>query len=514
MTDQEETERQEESEAVQPQPEGAEESVSEGAEEVAADRRSMSVRENGPRDVTVPADMLSEALVQLKKLATLRQQESERQQLAMVRMEEQMKRHSRMNRLVLFSSAVVLLALVVTGFLLRDLVAGEKDVRAGLSVVNDGLGDTARSVRHAAAEQVKRIDGVNETLEAAKAEQIKLASRIDSSMDELRVERDAVTAEVRGVLEEKTGEFALRELELQDRAEQIRHEAVRAREARRQIIGDAIQKLAALENAAPVDLPAVPGLSMQPDVGLGSYKLKTGPVEIAGVMDDASGVTFNPDSGTLFAVLNDPTHVYELGPDGATKRVIDLDGFEDTEGITYLGAGQFAVVEERRRNLCLFGIDADTRTVKYAEALKINVDPEPAQNMGLEGVAFDDVNGLFYIVKEKNPRRIYRLPLPKEGETAPSPTEPWDIEENGFGFSDLSDLWVDANTGHLLILSDESKCIVECTTEGKEVARLPLQSGSAGLKENITQPEGITMDAKGNLYIIAEPNRFYILSKD
>jgi|GEM_PF-359890 len=484
-----------------------------GGEKAGGDS-SMAVSRDAPRDVTVPADMLSEALVQLKKLAELRRQESERQQLAMVRMEQQMKRHAKMNRLVLFSTAVVILALVASSFLLRDLVIGGNEVKAELAGVNSGLGDAARSVRRATAEQTRQFDAVNRTLEAGKTEQVQLASRIDSSMDELREERDAVTAEVRGVLEEKTGEYARKELELHDRAALIRQEAVRARQARREIIGDAIKKLAALESAEPVDVPAVPALSMQADIGLKAYKLKTGPVEIVGVADDASGVTYNPDTGSLFAVLNDPTHVYELGLDGMPRRVIDLNGFEDTEGIAYLGAGRFAVVEERRRVLCIFEIGAETKSVDYADALRIEVDAVPAQNQGLEGVAFDDVNGKFYIVKEKGPRRIYCLALPGEGQAAPAPTTPWDIEQQGFGLSDLSDLYMDPQTGHLLILSDESKCVVECTAEGEEIARLPLQKGSAGLAEDITQPEGVTMDADGNLYIVAEPNRFYVFSKN
>ena len=203
-----------------------------------------------------------------------------------------------MNRLVLFSTAVVILALVASSFLLRDLVMGGNEVKAELAGVNSGLGDAARSVRRAATEQTRQFDAVNRTLEAAKTEQVQLASRIDSSMDELREERDAVTAEVRGVLEEKTGEYARKELELHDRAALIRQEAVRARQARREIIGDAIKKLAALEGAEPVDVPAVPALSMQADIGLKAYKLKTGPVEIVGVADDASGVTYDPDTGS------------------------------------------------------------------------------------------------------------------------------------------------------------------------------------------------------------------------
>ena len=480
----------------------------------AAEDQAVAVRDAATRDVTVPADMLSDALVQLKKLATLRQQEAERQQLAMVRMEKQMKRHTRVNRLVMFSSVAMLLALVISATVMWDMISGNEDIHAGLKVVEDGLGDAARVVRETSAVQGQQIDAVNQTLEAARAEQVKVASRIDTSMEALRVERDAVTAEVREVLEEKTGELTRKEIDLHDRAEQIRQEAVKARAARREIIGDAIQKLVALESAAAAVEPIAADLPTTSGIGIGAYTLKAGPTTIVGATDNASGVTFNPDTKSLFVVLNKPTHVYEVGLDGKTKRIIDLEGFEDTEGIAYVGDNQFAVVEERRRMLCLFEIAPDTVSVNYADAVRITIDPTPAENMGLEGVAFDAVNGRFFIVKEKGPRKIYCLPLLVEGDAAPSPTAPWDIEKQGFALSDLSDIYADPQTGHLLILSHESKCLVECTTDGKEIARLPLQGGSAGLAEDIGQPEGVTMDADGNLYVIAEPNQFYVFSKE
>ena len=79
--------------------------------------------------------------------------------------------------------------------------------------------------------------------------------------------------------------------------------------------------------------------------------------------------------------------------------------------------------------------------------------------------------------------------------------------------SDVSDIFYDDRTGHLLVLSDESKSVVECTVEGKEISRLSLKAGSAGLKDTIGQPEGITMDDEGNLFICSEPNVLYCFSR-
>ena len=38
---------------------------------------------------------------------------------------------------------------------------------------------------------------------------------------------------------------------------------------------------------------------------------------------------------------------------------------------------------------------------------------------------------------------------------------------------------------------------------------MELKAGSAGLDADVAQPEGITVDKDGYLYIVSEPNLFY-----
>ena len=79
---------------------------------------------------------------------------------------------------------------------------------------------------------------------------------------------------------------------------------------------------------------------------------------------------------------------------------------------------------------------------------------------------------------------------------------------------DLSSLQFDEGTGHLLALSDESRLVVELDTDGEPVSTLSLLRGMHGLKRSVPQAEGVAMDDRGVLYLVSEPNLFYVFSKD
>ena len=77
----------------------------------------------------------------------------------------------------------------------------------------------------------------------------------------------------------------------------------------------------------------------------------------------------------------------------------------------------------------------------------------------------------------------------------------------------LSALAVDPRTGHLLALSDQSKLLLELDSAGKPVSSLSLFAGRHGLSRNVPQAEGVASDNAGNLYLISEPNLFYVFRK-
>jgi uncharacterized protein YjiK len=241
--------------------------------------------------------------------------------------------------------------------------------------------------------------------------------------------------------------------------------------------------------------------------------LVRGPVRLDKVEGDASGIAFNPHTKSLFVALNSPPAVVEVGLDGTTIRRIQLQGFDDTEGIVYVGNGTFAVTEERIRMANLIRIDRDTKRVSVKDAKRTLVDPEDSGNNGLEGIAWDPLKDVYYGVKERSPRKVYRFRFPaKSGEEA-KVAHPWDAEAVSLGMIDLAGIHYEPITRKLLIVSDESACVVECKIDGTGVSRLSLAEGSAGLKRRVPKPEGVTMDDAGLLYVISEPNLLYVFAR-
>jgi uncharacterized protein YjiK len=247
---------------------------------------------------------------------------------------------------------------------------------------------------------------------------------------------------------------------------------------------------------------------------LDQYQLVRGPIRVTGLDDNASGLAYSPESDTLLMAIDSPPSIVELDLEGRPRRTIDMVGFEDLEGIAHWKNKWFGVVEERRYRLCLVAIDATTRRITYERVPKFQVETKTGDNSGLEGIAIDPTRHQFFCLKEKRPRKIYQFPAPTARDAAVRPTHPWSIpdEEDG-GLDDLSGIHFDPRTGHFLILSHQSAAVQEYSADGKKIAQLSLKSGSAGLKYGIPKAEGITMDAKGHLYICSEPNLLFMFSK-
>ena len=86
--------------------------------------------------------------------------------------------------------------------------------------------------------------------------------------------------------------------------------------------------------------------------------------------------------------------------------------------------------------------------------------------------------------------------------------------KNNLFATDLSSATFDQSSGHLILLSEESKLLIEMTVEGKIISFRSLVRGFAGLQKSIPQAEGVSIDTAGDLYVVSEPNLFYRFIRD
>jgi uncharacterized protein YjiK len=227
--------------------------------------------------------------------------------------------------------------------------------------------------------------------------------------------------------------------------------------------------------------------------------------------DEVSGLTYSPESNTLFTVTGKHAQLIELTLKGEVMRRIDLHGFANPEGVEMLSGGRLAIIDERKRTLTTFKLGAFTRSLDFADLASFDLGFADAGNKGFEGIAWDADNKRVLLGKERDPLGLFSLPFPDEGR-ADGVLQL--IASDSLILRDISSLSYDARTGHALVLSDESRLLLEVDELGEPVSFISLACGMNGLHGGISQAEGVTMDKAGNIYIVSEPNLFYVLRKE
>ncbi|MBK6657495.1 MAG: SdiA-regulated domain-containing protein [Proteobacteria bacterium] len=171
--------------------------------------------------------------------------------------------------------------------------------------------------------------------------------------------------------------------------------------------------LLAVAALAPLPLAAAPA-----SVDLGHYTL-TGsfllpPIEA----EEASAITYNWDTDTLFVLGDEGDALVEVSKTGAKLSAMTLTGFADTEGLTYIGGGQFVITEERIRDAYRFSYTAGGSVNRAGLAVKdLGTD---VGNSGIEGISYDARDGSFVTVKEVNPQEVNRVEMDFDSATAAS----------------------------------------------------------------------------------------------
>jgi uncharacterized protein YjiK len=248
-------------------------------------------------------------------------------------------------------------------------------------------------------------------------------------------------------------------------------------------------------------------------LNLNDYRAALQAVTIPGV-DDVSGLTYNLETNTLFTVLNKEPLLVELSLDGRILRKVRIEGVGDMEGITHISGNRYVIADEKELRLLLIDLEDGITHLDVSGAPQISLALNQDDNKNFEGVSWDGINNRLLVVKEKNPLLV----LAVEGfvDTPSHASQDLRIRQafhsDAISLRDFSSITYHDAKEHPVILSDESRLAVEYSAEGQPISMLALWKGFHGLEHNVPQAEGIAVGPDNSVYIVSEPNLFYVFN--
>jgi uncharacterized protein YjiK len=247
----------------------------------------------------------------------------------------------------------------------------------------------------------------------------------------------------------------------------------------------------------------------QASIWLPDYRAVIDAKELPGMeKDEASDLAYDPQTKTLFSVMGKNPFLVELNLQGDVLRKMPLVGWSNPEGVTVLGSGLLAIVDEREHLITVVKVDANTRELNIADFTKYDLGPSKDQNKAFEGVTWDSQNQQL-LLGEERPPALFSW----KGDGRVLTGDKLKLASHALDMRNLSALAIDPRTGHMLVLSADSHLLMELDKKGEQVSFIALLRGFNGLKNTIPRAEGVTMDEASNLYMVSEPNLFYRFEK-
>ena len=247
---------------------------------------------------------------------------------------------------------------------------------------------------------------------------------------------------------------------------------------------------------------------------LPDYRVTVEAQVIDGLSDDVSALTYDPDRRSLFTVTNQRAELIELSLAGKILRRMPLTGFGDAEAVEYISPGIYVISDERAQRLFKVHVDENTRWLDAADSEQLSLGLGLNGNKGFEGLAYDNQGQRLFVAKERDPLRILEITgFPGDEQRLNLQVTDDQRRDRRLFVRDLSSLQFDERSGHLLALSDESRLVIELDLDGRPISTLSLLRGMHGLKRSVPQAEGLAMDEQGTLYLVSEPNLFYVFAK-
>ncbi|NJC33393.1 uncharacterized protein YjiK [Sphingomonas jejuensis] len=249
--------------------------------------------------------------------------------------------------------------------------------------------------------------------------------------------------------------------------------------------------------------------------------------------DEASGITYNYDRGTLVLVDDEGDDIAEysltgerLTSDVIRNRDVVTNGYRDVEGISYIGNGQYVLAEERTQEIVRIGVQADNGT-RGGLPSTLYTDKPLAQrylidgganvgNNGLEGVNIDPLTGGYFGVRQGGGSagapavyfsQVNFTASTTGGIVTGTTTQPFvpSFLAAGTTLADIVPLSQATSLSgtdafnNLLILSGDGNRLFEVTRTGALVSSFDLATlGEAGVFE------GVTVDRQGNIYLVSD----------
>ena len=245
-------------------------------------------------------------------------------------------------------------------------------------------------------------------------------------------------------------------------------------------------------------------------VWLPDYVVSVDAKKLPGMEDDeASDVSFDPATKTLFSVMGKHPFLVELSLKGDVLRKIPLVGWSNPEAVAVLENSFMAIVDERQHSLVIVKVTPQTTSLNIADFRRYDLGPSEHQNKAFEGAAWDPRRQQI-LLGEERPAALYSW---KSNGSDVLEGDKQKITTDALEMRNLSSLTVEPRTGHTLALSADSHMLLELDESGKQVSFMTLLGGFNGLKDTIPRAEGVALDDDGNLYIVSEPNLFYSFHK-
>ena len=257
-------------------------------------------------------------------------------------------------------------------------------------------------------------------------------------------------------------------------------------------------------------------------IGINDYKL-CGSMYVQETVSGGgklSGLTYNPFNGLLYMSNSTPEKIWELDKAGKLLRVFELQGFTDTEAITFIDAETMVIAEEAFVGNIVFvdfpTADQTVITIPYPAQSEIIHIPSMASNSGIEGMTYDAKNDLLYYVKEKDEAgvemalHVLENPLSYKGQTINTPIDALDIKASLAAaqldnYTDLTGLSM-TSSGTILIASENGRGLVELNPLTGEIYGDVDAHPTHG-----TRPQSVTIDDEGNLYAADHSQRFIMI---